>query len=146
MRKSYRTWLEERCTFEFWDTVNELFGQSQWVKFALNQLSTNIYESVKFQLQSYFYFCDAEQISVLGGEDNAGINQFCWLLNNPADYGDDGDDDKDGDDGDDDKDGDDGDDDKNGDDGDDDKVVMMVMTIKMAMMVMTIKWRWWWWR
>ena len=58
---------------------------------------------MKFQLQSYFYFIDAEQISVVGGEDDAGISggndgDIAGMDSddNPADYGDDGDDDKDG--------------------------------------------------
>ena len=96
MRKSCRTWGE----MHFWDIVNKLFGQSHWVKFALDRLSTNIYESIKFQLQSYFYFSDAEQISVLGDEDNAGISggndgEIAGMDSDdtPADYGDDGDDD-----------------------------------------------------
>ena len=56
-------------------------------------------------MQSYFYFSDAEQISVLGDEDNAGISggndgKVAGIDSddNPDDYGDDGDDDKDGDD------------------------------------------------
>ena len=59
-------------------------------------------------MQSYFYFSDAEQTSVLGGEDNAGISGGNYGKvaginsdDNPADYGDDADDDYDGDNGDD---------------------------------------------
>ena len=63
---------------------------------------------MKFQLQSYFYFSDAEQISVLGGEDDAGISggndgEIAGMDSDdtPADYGEDADDDNDGDYGDD---------------------------------------------
>ena len=50
-------------------------------------------------MQSYFYFSDAEQISVLGGNDGeiAGMDSD----DTPADYGEDADDDNDGDYGDD---------------------------------------------
>ena len=56
---------------------------------------------MKFQLQSYFYFIHAEQISVVGGEDDAGISggndgDIAGMdSDNPADYGDDGDDEDD---------------------------------------------------